>query len=655
MNFNIRISNAGPLCLLAGLFCHGAQAAPAQGAMPEVVVSANRVAVPSEQVGSAVVVITRAQIEASGAANVTEVLRGEGGVQISDLYGDGSRPTVSMRGFGANAQANSLILVDGRRLNNTDLAAPDLNSININNVERIEIVQGSAGVLYGDQAVGGVINIITRRPTHLQAQLKIGGGSYGSDNESLFVGNRLANGLSYQFSGQRRQSSNYRDHNHQTYSNGLGRIGYEWKTGSAFVEYQRVEERLQTPGALFADQVAADRRQTRFHNDFGDTTTENARIALDQSLGNHWRFLSEFSNRYVDAHGILNNTAFTQLRHHQELTPRLVGTYDLNGGRMIVTAGTDLTQTRYRLTSPFGSTDDRQDMESLYFQGSLPLGSVVTLTGGLRRALAHDDLTDAFAFPAGVSLGNSATAATVGLAFAVAPGTKLFLRRDDNFRFPLADEQTFATPGLVGLRTQTGTSNEFGLTWRRGVDSAEIVGYQLRLKNEIDFNPAVGFFGANTNLDPTDRTGAIVQGRYQVLPSVILGARYGYVDARFSNGVFSGNRIPFVAENELSVNAEYRFLPRWSAYAEMQAIGERVAQGDYANAEARLPGYAVFNAKLDYHWSGLTFTARVNNLLDKRYSDSAATAFNPATFANETGYYPAPERNFMVTLAYLYE
>ena len=655
MNISSRFLIAGRLGLLAALYCLATSAAVADDTMPEVVVTANRVAVPTAQVGSAVVVITRAQIEASDAANVTEVLRGQGGVEISDLYGDGSRPVVSMRGFGGNAQANSLILVDGRRLNNTDLAAPDLNSININDVERIEIVQGSAGVLYGDQAVGGVINIITRRPQHLQAQIRLGGGSFDSDNESAFVGNRLKNGLSFQFSGQRRQTENYRDHNHQNYINGLGRVAYEWATGNAFVEYQRVDERLQTPGALFADQVEADRRQTRFPNDFGDTTTENARLGVDQGLGSHWRFISEFSNRYVDAHGILSNTNFTQLRHHQELTPRLVGSYAVNGGDLIVTAGSDLTQTRYQLTSPFGTTDDHQDMESLYFQGSLPLGSVVTLTGGLRRALAHNDLTDTFAFPAGVNLDNSATAATVGLAFAVAPNTKVFLRRDNNFRFPLADEQTLTAPGVVGLKTQTGTSTEFGLTWRRGADSAEIVGYRLKLDNEIDFDPSVGFFGANTNLDPTDRTGVIVQGRYQVLPSLTVGGQYSYVDARFSNGIFTGNLIPFVAANQLSLNGEYRFLPHWSTYAEMQAIGERAAQGDYANALARLPGYAVMNVKLDYQWSGLTVAARVNNLLDKQYSDSAATAFNPITFGTETGYYPAPGRNFMLTLGYLYE
>ena len=142
------------------LIAAAAQPAPVYPAteIPAVVVSAARTQQSVLTTPASITVITREQIEASRARHIHEVLRSQGGVQIRDLYGDGSRATVDMRGFGETAGSNTLILVDGRRLNNPDIATPDLNSIALEDVERIEIVQGSAGVLFGDQAVGGVIN-----------------------------------------------------------------------------------------------------------------------------------------------------------------------------------------------------------------------------------------------------------------------------------------------------------------------------------------------------------------------------------------------------------------------------------------------------------------------------------------------------------------
>ena len=143
----------------------------------QIIVSGVRTEQPALNSPAAVSVITREDIERSGALTVAEALRGRAGLQIRDTIGDGGRGVVvSMRGFGENAPNNTLVLVDGRRLNNPTLAGPDLNSISIKDIERIEILQGGAGVLFGDQAVGGVINVITRTPDKAALALEAGGG-----------------------------------------------------------------------------------------------------------------------------------------------------------------------------------------------------------------------------------------------------------------------------------------------------------------------------------------------------------------------------------------------------------------------------------------------------------------------------------------------
>src|SRR5581483_527248 len=157
-----------------------------------VIVTATRSEQPQNRLPAAMTVITRADIERSGAHTLAEALRGVAGGQISgDFYGDGSSAVIDMRGFGVGANATTLVLVDGRRLNNPDIAPPDLASISLESVERIEIIQGSAGTLYGDQAVGGVVNIVTRQAAKLAGDVRLEGGSYSGQRASGSIGQRV--------------------------------------------------------------------------------------------------------------------------------------------------------------------------------------------------------------------------------------------------------------------------------------------------------------------------------------------------------------------------------------------------------------------------------------------------------------------------------
>ena len=631
--------------------------------IPAVLVSAARTEQSTLTTPASIAVITRGQIQASGARHIIDVLRGQGGVQINDLYGDGSRASVDMRGFGETAASNTLVLVDGRRLNNPDIAAPDLNSIALDDVERIEIVRGSAGVLFGDQAVGGVINIITRKPGAPRHALKLSAGSYSTRQLHAATSQAFVNGVNYLLSVDARESDNYRDHNEASYLKGLGKLGYDHASGSIFGELQYIDDELNTPGALFADEVIENRRQVNpnFANDFSNAETAIARLGLVQQLGDNWSVEGELTGRDTDGEFRLSSvfapetSVSTQDRRVVELTPRAIGFVPVMNNAMI-TVGADLVASDYELSSRFGDQSNDQSHRSLYVQAVIPASEVLDVTLGLRYAEVENDLSDkgAFAvFPDGIRIEDDVTVGSFGLSARASQSWRIVFRADQNYRFAKVDEylQPVFTPTFdpVILKTQQGLSIETGGEWASGGDNASLLIYQLDLDDEITFDP-VNF--ANINLASTRRRGLIASGYWQQADRIGYAANYTFTDAEVLSGAFAGKAIPLVARHSLRLGSDYRLNEKWQLFGELSAISDRVFAGDFSNVLGRLPGYGVVNIKAAYDYRDFRFTARINNLLDKQYSDVGQLGFDPDTFAATETFFPSPEINFMLTAAW---
>jgi iron complex outermembrane receptor protein len=221
-----------------------------------VVVSAARTETPASGTTAGLTVIEREEIEQSGASTLADLLRARAGIHVADLYGDGINATLDMRGFGATAGSNTLVLVDGRRLNNnSDIAPPALAGIDLDQIERIEIVRGSAGVLFGNQAVGGVVNVITRRPTETRASVQVEGGSYDAKRYAARASLAVPLGPGIELWGSRRSSDNYRDNNDSELENLGVRMEYAGDWGRIFAEAERTHTDQQLPGSLFGHEM----------------------------------------------------------------------------------------------------------------------------------------------------------------------------------------------------------------------------------------------------------------------------------------------------------------------------------------------------------------------------------------------------------------
>lgn len=146
--------------------------------LPEVVVTATRTAVSEDRVLAPVVMIDRDELEMSLAPDVAELLRFHGGIEVARLGGPGQVASVFIRG--ANSD-HTLVLIDGVELNSGTAGLAAVQNVSPSMVERVEIVKGPRSSLYGSEAVGGVVNIITRQQAErLSFSAEAGGGRYGT-------------------------------------------------------------------------------------------------------------------------------------------------------------------------------------------------------------------------------------------------------------------------------------------------------------------------------------------------------------------------------------------------------------------------------------------------------------------------------------------
>src|SRR5690606_31540771 len=202
------------------------------------------------------------------------------------------------------------------------------NSVPLANIERIEIIRGAGTVLYGDQAVGGVINIITRTPSSNEAYVEASRGSHDHEAFRGHLHQQLGGGFSLYASGETRSNDNYRDHNNADYSNAFARLRYEHDNGHVFYEYQTVDDELLFPNALSLAQRRQDRKQSNSLA-WNDSKSQVHRLALEQRLIEIRSANLDISHSDQDGVGSFGpGSEFTQGTRIETISPRLTARFD---------------------------------------------------------------------------------------------------------------------------------------------------------------------------------------------------------------------------------------------------------------------------------------------------------------------------------------
>jgi iron complex outermembrane receptor protein len=241
--------------------------------LEEIVVTATRYEEKTSSVPASVTVISEKDIQESTAQTIPDILRMEVGIHVNDITGNRRTFTVDVRGFGETASFNTLVLVDGRKVNEPDLSGVDWTVIPLERVKRIEIIRGGSGsVLYGDNASGGVINIITKEGDTLKGGAEIASGSYSTFKSDAYASGNLDH-LSFYLSGRYFTSDGYRE-NSDTEAKDLGANlnYYASDVVKLYVSGGYHKDDTGLPGALKESDFAAgiSRTGSTHPNDFAD-------------------------------------------------------------------------------------------------------------------------------------------------------------------------------------------------------------------------------------------------------------------------------------------------------------------------------------------------------------------------------------------------
>jgi iron complex outermembrane receptor protein len=659
--------------------------------------------------GASTSVITAEDIARLPAQSLPNILGQQTGIQTQHLLSstDGSRDTVDLRGFGAFAASNVLVLVNGRRYQDFDLQGFDYSSIPLNSIERIEITRGNSGaVLYGGGAVGGVINIVTKSKSPEGASGKLEGlaGSY-----QYYEGRGSVTGSSGPWSvalfSNAVDSNGYRDNSHLRQRNINGNITYTGDGWSAYAtisgdrQYQGLPAGLNNRTGNYPYTLATPwqsntpldwgkKQGINFTGGITVTLAPGAELIIDGGVRRKFQQALYYS--YLDPATFLYNLAAATPMNYVDtvmttssVTPRLNLQHQLFGVPNRLLTGIDIYNTQYnsdRPTAPGLVPVHRYDIQqtTLGFYGmntmSVTPDTDVSLGGRLQRNLvdAHDAYSPVNDPNAGfyannpeipaLSKGEWQYAAHVGIEHRFNSTFAVFGRAARAFRLGNADERVGAggpyvyTVPSFDLKTQTSYDVEGGVRINAGPFRLESSIYVMRLKNEIHFLPAIG---VDTNLDPTERKGWEATASYQIADGVRLRGGAAYTNAVYRDGPYAGNEIPLVSRWSGHAGLSWQIVPKLLALdLTGRFFGPRRMDNDQLNIQPLIPGQATADVKLGGEYGQFFWSASVLNVFDKHFFDYAIASggiaggpFFPAGLPPTVGLYsafPLAGRTYMV-------
>ena len=563
--------------------------------LPEMVVTATRSSAPRSQLSAATTVYTRADIERKQVKTFPDLLRGTLGLDMTQNGGDGKTTSVFMRGTNSD---HILVLVDGIKVGSTTLGTTPFEFVPIDQIERVEIIRGPQSSLYGSEALGGVIQIFTRKGGESQTphyNLSAGGGSYDTYRAAGNVNGKWHNGwYSLGASSIGTEGINSR----QPIQGPFGfsqpdRDGYQNTALNARAGY-----RFDNKGEFEASLIRAEgtnQFDANFGGDHSEFMTQTIALAGNMNLAENWHTTLRLGQSRDDSDIFFPDNTLDSRYNATRWNISWLNEIAVSDEHRLI-LGSD-----YRL--------DEVDSTIRYTESTR---YDVGIFGEYRGQFFDNQFVNvSVRWDENQQFGDYATG-SVGWRANWDYGLSTFANFGNAFKAPSFNDLYYPNYGNPNLQPEESTSVEVGLAGNHGWGQWEVRAYHTNIDNLItpvadkNFN----FSAQNVGKSQIDGIEAEIGGQF-----------YGW------NGKLNLNllnpevretdrRLPRRADKLLSFDV-YRAFGPVDVGAYVQAQGYRY--DDPQNA-TKVAGFATVDLRAAYHIDkNWLLSAKLNNLLDKDY------------------------------------
>jgi vitamin B12 transporter len=569
-----------------------------------VVVTATKVDTPQSHLGAAVTIITDDEVRTYNYSGVEEALRNVPGVEIARSGGLGK--TTSIRIRGANPE-QVIVMVDGLRLSSPTQGLTELSELTLDGIDRIEIVRGPQSTLYGADAIGGVVNIITKKGQGPpQASIWVEGGSYGTIREQANVQGSYG-GFNYNLSGSRYDTRGQFNNDDSDLTSFNGRIGYDfpWKGELSIMgRYLKLNNDLPigstNPRTVFDPNSQSQSETYLYTMTYKQPLFEWWDVSLRYS---QWWNNTGFQNQPPPGTGFTNSQIDTRRQEGEFISSFHLGAWNT------LTVGYEnrAEQARNR-----GSFSAAIETNSGFVQDEIRLLNRLFVNGGVR----YEDNS---------AFGSELTPRVAAAFLIPETGTKLRATWGKGFRAPTLNELFFPNFGNPGLQPEFSESYDAGFDqklWQNRIRFGSTF-FHNRFSNLIQFVTVPGTF----LLRPENVANAITEGvetylEVEPLDWLLLWVNHTYLK---TEDLQTHRPLRRFADNRWNTGFSVTPIERLNLFLQAHVVSKQFESATLG----RNPGYHRIDMGGTLRLLGRTgrmdrleLTARIDNVTDEQYTET---------------------------------